>query len=185
MNELNQDVEMKDASKENKSEEEKKKEIPEVYTDFIKAIQLIEKSVVLKDMKSLAMSYRLINKFRKEFKPEDFTYLYNLYIKQKYNFPTFASRPFNPSEKRDFQIEEPLYNKTKNIPEIIGYICLILITYLVDNKFYEEVEKGLQFLINFLKQNENLTKNKEINFANKIIPLLIPPILEITKEKSS
>ncbi|MCQ2818513.1 MAG: 26S proteasome non-ATPase regulatory subunit [archaeon] len=155
---MSEDVEMKDVSAENKNEVPKEKtEIPEVYKDFIKTIQLIDKSVILKDMKSLAMSYRLVNKFRKEFKTDDFIYLYNIYIKSKVEFPTFSSKPFDPNAKRNFEIQPNLLNKTKDVPEVFGYISLILLTTMVDEHYYEEVMNGVQFLISFLKQNENLT----------------------------
>lgn len=126
----------------------------EIYDEFIKTLSLIQKSISLKDLKTLSMNFRLINKFRTSFKSEDFSYLNEIYIKPHFLLPSFRH---DISIQSNFTILPELLDITKNLPEIIGFIFLILITKLYDMKNYDEAFKALEYLTTFFKQNENLT----------------------------
>lgn len=150
---MTEDIEMKDDTKVNESEE-KKNEIKEIYKEFIKNLLQIDQAKELKDIKTLTMIYRLINKYRREFQNEDFIYLYNIYIK---SHVVFASYKDSSTNTKNFEIDQKTIDKTKSESEIFGFISLIILTKLIDLKQYEEVSKGLQYVIEYLKKNESLT----------------------------
>ncbi len=147
---MDKDVVMKDAEDSNSN----KKENSDLYLEFKKSLNLIDKSILIKDLKSLDINYRLINKFRRGFKEEDFSYLYELYIKNLY---VFSSIKYDISMPKNFQIQPKLLNKTKDSPEIIGYIFLIILTNLIDKKNFEEAHNGIKFLLSYFKSIDNLT----------------------------
>ena len=147
-----EDVIMTDANEKN-SQDNKEKE-SEIYKEFKKSLSLIDKSIILKDLKTLDINYRLINKFRRGFKNEDFAYLNEIYIKPLFILPSLK---YDLSLPHNFTISPKALDKTKNSPEIIGYIFLIILTKLIDDKKYEEAFKGIEFLIDYFKKYENLT----------------------------
>ena len=105
---MDKDVVMKDAEDSNSN----KKENSDLYLEFKKSLNLIDKSILIKDLKSLDINYRLINKFRRGFKEEDFSYLYELYIKNLY---VFSSIKYDISMPKNFQIQPKLnkFNRQK------------------------------------------------------------------------
>ena len=147
-----EDVVMTDANE--KSNQDNKEKENEIYTEFKKSLSLIDKSIILKDLKTLDINYRLINKFRRGFKNEDFAYLNEIYIKPLFILPSLK---YDLSLPHNFTISPKALDKTKNSPEIIGYIFLIILTKLIDDKKYEEAFKGIEFLIDYFKKYENLT----------------------------
>ena len=50
----------------------------------------LEKAISIKDTKSLLLSYRQINKFRKHLNDEDISYLYDTLIRNTYNCPAIS-----------------------------------------------------------------------------------------------
>ena len=150
---MDKDVVMKDAE-ESALNNQNKKENSDLYLEFKKSLNLIDKSILIKDLKSLDINYRLINKFRRGFKEEDFSYLYELYIKNLY---VFSSIKYDISMPKNFQIQPKLLNKTKDSPEIIGYIFLIILTNFIDKKNFEEAHHGIKYLLSYFKSIDNLT----------------------------
>ena len=59
-----EDIEMKDEKAENEKAQNKPSGI---YQDFIRTLITIVKNVTMKDLKTLDINYRLINKYRREF----------------------------------------------------------------------------------------------------------------------
>ena len=143
---------MTDANEKNNQDNKEKES--EIYKEFKKSLSLIDKSIILKDLKTLNINYRLINKFRRGFKNEDFAYLNEIYIKPLFILPSLK---YDLSLPHNFTISPKALDKTKNSPEIIGYIFLIILTKLIDEKKYEEAFKGIEFLIDYFKKYENLT----------------------------
>ena len=45
----------------------------------------MEKALTIKDTKSLVLSYRQINKFRKHFSEDEISYLYDTLLRNSYN----------------------------------------------------------------------------------------------------
>ena len=107
---------MTDANEKN-SQDNKEKE-SEIYKEFKKSLSLIDKSIILKDLKTLNINYRLINKFRRGFKNEDFAYLNEIYIKPLFILPSLK---YDLSLPHNFTISPKALDKTKNSPEIIDY----------------------------------------------------------------
>jgi hypothetical protein len=62
------------------------KEMSPIYTDYRKAIIAIDKALTLKDNKTLYLIFRQLNKYRKEFKDEDISYICDTILRQKYAF---------------------------------------------------------------------------------------------------
>ena len=79
---------MKDA---NAIKDPKEKQPSPIYKEFIQTLLSIVKNVSMKDLKSLDTNYHLINKYRREFSDNDFTYLNNTFIKPKYDFKYFSN----------------------------------------------------------------------------------------------
>ena len=69
-----EDIEMKDEKSELDKAQNKSSGI---YQDFIRTLITIVKNVTMKDLKTLDINYRLINKYRREFINKDFIYLNN------------------------------------------------------------------------------------------------------------
>jgi hypothetical protein len=65
---------------------EENKEISPIYSDYKKCIIAIDKALSLKDNKTLYLNFRQLNKFRKEFKDEDISYICDTILRQKYHF---------------------------------------------------------------------------------------------------
>ena len=83
-----EDIEMKDA---NAIKDPKEKQPSPIYKEFIQTLLSIVKNVSMKYLKSLDTNYHLINKYRREFSDNDFTYLNNTFIKPKYDFKYFSN----------------------------------------------------------------------------------------------
>lgn len=145
-----EDIVMTDLT--NQKEEEKIKN--PIYLEFKKTLFSIQKSISLKDLKTLSMSFRLINKFRRGFTDEDLAYLNEIYLKPHFIFSSFK---YNLALPTNLEILPKLLDKTKNLPEIVGFIFLILVSKLIDKKNYEEAYKALDFLILYFKKNQSLT----------------------------
>ena len=145
-----EDIVMTDLT--NQKEEEKIKN--PIYLEFKKTLFSIQKSISLKDLKTLSMSFRLINKFRRGFTDEDLAYLNEIYLKPHFIFSSFK---YNLALPTNLEILPKLLDKTKNLPEIVGFIFLILVSKLIDKKYYEEAFKALDFLILYFKKNQSLT----------------------------
>ena len=144
---------MKDAT-ENKEEEQNK--ISVIYLDFVKTLITIAKDVTLKDLKTLDINYRLINKYRREFFDEDFIYLNNTFIKPKYDFTSFSKEL---KTKPNFEINQLTIEKLQKSIEIYSFIFMIILTRLIDDKKYNECLTAVNHLISFFKSNESLTIN--------------------------
>ena len=134
--------------------EQEKVEKNPIYNEFKKCLISIQKSIPLKDLKTLSMTFRLINKFRRGFKDEDFAYLNEIYLKPHFVFTSFK---YNLALPKNFEITPKSVENTKNLPEIVGFVFLIFISKLIDLKEYDEAGKGLEFLIDFLKKHQTLT----------------------------
>ena len=148
-----EDIEMKDANKENK---ENPNNLSGIYQDFIKTLITILKNVTLKDLKSLDINYRLINKFRREFFEKDFIYLNNTFIKPKFDFVSFSK----PSpEETNFNFIPLTLQKCQESSEVYAFVFLIILTKLIDYRDYKEALTSVQSLISFLKLNESITLN--------------------------
>jgi 26S proteasome regulatory subunit N3 len=151
-----EDIEMKDKTA-NKTDQNPNSstKLLGIYLDFNKTIQIIEKNILLKDLKQLDIHYRLVNKYRKEFKDEDFAFLYQKYIKPNYKIEFYE----NMEETNNFQHNELTIKKYQISQEIVGFIYLILITKMVDMRLYQELLDPIINLIKYLNQNDNLTIN--------------------------
>ena len=148
-----EDIEMKD---ENAINEKEEKIVKPIYQDFITTLTSIAKNVTMKDLKTLDINYRLLNKYRREFLINDFIYLNNTFIKPRYDFKPFSK----PSpEETDFKFTPITLEEYQQSIEIFAFIFMILLTKLVDYKNFEEALPSVQYLIKFLKTNESLTLN--------------------------
>ena len=148
-----EDIEMKDEKAENEKAQNKPSGI---YQDFIRTLITIAKNVNMKDLKTLDINYRLINKYRREFLLNDFIYLNNTFIKPKYDFPEF-SKP-TPQEV-NFKFNPVTLERCQQSVEIYSFIFMILLTKLVDFKDFKQALTAVQNLISFFKNNESLTIN--------------------------
>ena len=147
-----EDIEMKDA---NANKENEGKVASPIYKDFIHTLSSILKNVSLKDLKTLDIYYRLINKYRREFTDDDITYLNNTFIKPRYDFKSYT----NPPTTVNFNLSQVSIDKCKESIEIYAFIYMIILTILVDDKDFEEALKSVKNLISFFKENESLTIN--------------------------
>ena len=141
---------------EDKEKEKQQNKLTGIYLDFIRTLNTITKNVTIKDLKTLDINYRLINKYRKEFFDNDFIFLNNTFIKPKYNFMTFSKEL---KEETNFKISKALIEKFQQSNEIYGFIFLILLTKLIDYKKLREALLGVQNLIKFFISKESLTTN--------------------------
>ena len=147
-----EDIEMKDAN----AIKEKEENIPSpIYKEFIQTLSSILKNVSLKDLKTLDIYYRLINKYRREFTDDDVAYLNNTFIKPRYDFKSFS----NPPTQINFNLPQVAIDKCKESVEIYAFIYMIILTILIDDKNFEEALTSVKNLISFFKQNESLTIN--------------------------
>ena len=144
---------MKDATEEKEKQPNK---LTGIYLDFIRILDTIIKNVEIKDLKTLDINYRLINKYRREFLDDDFVYLNITFIN-----PTFTITTFQKELKQEtnFKISQATIDKCKKSKEIYGFIFLILLTRLIDYKKYSEALLGVKYLISYFKTNESLTTN--------------------------
>ena len=147
-----EDIEMKDA---NANKENEGKVTSQIYKDFIHTLSSILKNVSLKDLKTLDIYYRLINKYRREFTDDDITYLNNTFIKPRYDFKSYT----NPPTTVNFNLSQVSIDRCKESIEIYAFIYMIILTILVDDKDFEEALKSVKNLISFFKENESLTIN--------------------------
>ena len=127
-----------------------------IYLDFMRTLMTIAKNVTLKDLKTLDINYRLVNKYRREFLEDDFVYLNNTFIKPKYNFSSFSKE--SPKES-NFIIGQNTIEKCQQSHEIYGFIFMVLLTKLIDYKNYKEALDADKNLISFFKTNGSLTIN--------------------------
>ena len=148
-----EDIEMKDEKSELDKAQNKSSGI---YQDFIRTLITIVKNVTMKDLKTLDINYRLINKYRREFINKDFIYLNNTFIKPKFDFVSF-SKP--SSEESNFKFNQITLEKCQQSTEVYAFIFMIILTKLVDYKEYKEALTSVQNLIQFFKINESLTIN--------------------------
>ena len=109
-----EDVIMTDENEKNAQDNKEKEN--EIYTEFKKSLSLIDKSIILKDLKTLDINYRLINKFRRGFKNEDFAYLNEIYIKPLFILPSLK---YDLTLPHNFTISPKALDKTKSSPEIL------------------------------------------------------------------
>ena len=145
---------MKDANEEIAKEEEEK--LKQIYPDFIRTLISIVKNVSIKDLKSLDINYRLINKYRRELEENDFIYLNNTFIKPRFDFSSFSK----PSpEVPNFNFNLVTLDKCQQSIEVYSFVFLILLTRLIDYKDFKEALVSVQNLISFFKTNESLTIN--------------------------
>ena len=141
------------------AEEDKEKtqnKLTGIYLDFILTLNTITKNVKIKDLKTLDINYRLINKYRREFFDDDFCFLNTTFIKPKYNFVVFDKKLKGDS---NFKINQGTIEKYQQSNEIYGFIFLIILTKLIDYNKYQDALKGVKHLISFFKKNESLTIN--------------------------
>ena len=150
-----EDIERKNEI-EDKEKEKQQNKLTGIYLDFIRTLNTITKNVAIKDLKTLDINYRLINKYRKEFFENDFIFLNNTFIKPKYNFMTFSKEL---KEETNFKISKSLIEKLQQTNEIYGFIFMILLTKLIDYKKLREALLGVQNLIKFFISKESLTTN--------------------------
>ena len=141
---------------ETENKEEEQNEISGIYLDFVRTLITIAKNVTLKDLKTLDINYRLINKYRREFFDEDFIYLNNTFIKPKYDFTLFSKEL---KTKPNFEINQLTIEKLQKSIEIYSFIFMIILTRLIDDKKYKECLTAVKHLISFFKSNESLTIN--------------------------
>ena len=127
-----------------------------IYLDFMKTLITINKNVTIKDLKTLDINYRLINKYRKEFLDDDFIYLNNTFINPKYNFKAFSK---SLKGETNFKISQTTLEKLQQSIEIYGFIFMILLTKLIDHRNYRAALDAVKNLITFFKTNESLTIN--------------------------
>ena len=113
---------MKDANEEIAKEEEEK--LKQIYPDFIRTLISIVKNVSIKDLKSLDINYRLINKYRRELEENDFIYLNNTFIKPRFDFSSFSK----PSpEVPNFNFNLVTLDKCQQSIEVYSFVFLILL----------------------------------------------------------
>ena len=127
-----------------------------IYLDFMRTLNTITKNVAIKDLKTLDINYRLINKYRKEFLDDDFLFLNNTFIKPKYNFKKFSK---SLKAETNFKISQTTIEKCQQSNEIYGFIFMILLTKVIDNRNYRDALDAVKNLITFFKTNESLTTN--------------------------
>ena len=149
-----EDIEMKDETKVIKKEQAQKDS--GIEQDFIRTLISIAKNVTMKDLKSLDINYRFINKYRREFLEEDFIYLNKTFIQPKYNFEIFAK---DSSIESKIKMNSLTLETCKQSIEIYGFIFMIFLTKLIDYGHYKESLDAVKNLISFFKQNESLTLN--------------------------
>ena len=117
---------MKDANEEIAKEEEEK--LKQIYPDFIRTLISIVKNVSIKDLKSLDINYRLINKYRRELEENDFIYLNNTFIKPRFDFSSFSK----PSpEEPNFNFNLVTLDKCQQSIEVYSFVFLILLGPLI------------------------------------------------------
>ena len=148
-----EDIEMKDA---NAPKEPEVKPPSPIYKEFIQTLLSIVKNVTMKDLKSLDINYRLINKYRREFSDNDFPYLNDTFIKPRFDFKYFSNIS---SIETNFKFTPVALEKCQQSTEVYAFIFMIMLTRLVDEKNFEEALTSVQNLIAFFKENESLTIN--------------------------
>ena len=148
-----EDIEMKDA---NAAKEPEVKPPSPIYKEFIQTLLSIVKNVTMKDLKSLDINYRLINKYRREFSDNDFPYLNDTFIKPRFDFKYFSNIS---SIETNFKFTPVALEKCQQSTEVYAFIFMIMLTRLVDEKNFEEALTSVQNLIAFFKENESLTIN--------------------------
>jgi 26S proteasome regulatory subunit N3 len=147
-----EDIEMKNAEEEEKNQNK----LSGIYLDFVRTLNTIIKNVAIKDLKTLEINYRLVNKYRKEFVDKDFAYLSKTFIQPKYTMNSFKK---DLKEESNFKISQATIEKCQQSNEIYGFIFMILLTKLIDFREYKEALSAVKNLISFFKSNESLTLN--------------------------
>ena len=146
------DSENKDAEENNKSQNK----LSGIYLDFIRTLNTIIKNVEIKDLKTLDINYRLINKYRREFLDEDFIYLNITFINPTYKIATFQKEL---KEETNFKISQATIEKCQKSSEVYAFIFLILLTRLIDYRKYQEALQAVKYLVSYFKTNESLNTN--------------------------
>ena len=150
---MEEDIEMKTEIQDINNQKDK---LAGIYLDFVKTLITIAKNVKMKDLKTLDINYRLINKYRREFLEEDFVHLNNTFIKPKYNFNSFSKES---NKETNFKISQNTLEKLQQSNEIYAFIFMVLLTKLIDYRNYKEALDAVKSLISFFKSNESLTTN--------------------------
>ena len=150
---MEEDIEMKAEIQDINNQKDK---LSGIYLDFVKTLITIAKNVKMKDLKTLDINYRLINKYRREFLEEDFVHLNNTFIKPKYSFNSFSKES---NKESNFKINQNILEKLQQSNEIYAFIFMVLLTKLIDYRNYKEALDAVKNLISFFKSNESLTTN--------------------------
>jgi len=112
--------------------------------------------VNIKDLKGLYQNYRQLNKYRRRFIKDDFSFICDIFLKDIYKFNSMV--PLDSSKSEGFLIKFNLNNKViqriKETPEFITFNFLIVILHLIDSKYLTEAYDSLQFLLDYLKVND-------------------------------
>lgn len=137
----------------------KKEEINPIYLEFKKALTQMEKSVSIKDAKTLGMFYKQVNKYRKKFNQDDQSFLADILISRR--LPFRSINPINQSEKENlftrFNFSSKQIAKIQETLEITSFVSLILITALIDRRLYSEAFEHLTLLMQSLRKSESPT----------------------------
>lgn len=62
-----------------------------IYSEYKKTILNIEKSLSIKDSKSLLQNFKQINRYRKGFNEDDISFICDVYLRAKYSFKAIPS----------------------------------------------------------------------------------------------
>jgi 26S proteasome regulatory subunit N3 len=130
-----------------------------LYLEYRKSLVNIDKAIGLKDNKALYLLFRQLNKYRKEFKDEDISYLCDNFLRHKNVFPGISPLDgiLKDTLEKRFGLQGKIANKLKEVPEYYVFNSLIVLTKMIDRKEYGDAFASLVFLVDYLKKNESTT----------------------------
>lgn len=140
-----------------------------IYAEYKKTLVSLEKSLAIKDSKSMLQNFRYVNRFRKGLNDDDISFIVDVYLRGKYHFSRIPSCETKIKVNNFFILKKSLYEKfgisqnsrlenlVKEAPEFYLFNSLIVLTTLVDKKLYNPSLDILNFLLDYLRQHEAST----------------------------
>ena len=100
----------------------------------------MEKSSIIKDNKSLIQLYKQINKFRKSFSLNDFSYINDAFLGNSLSFPQLPQLETQIKDTLNFQFNlntKFVLRLNTEIPEVYFFNALLLTLSLIDSKNHQ------------------------------------------------
>lgn len=144
---MEQDIEMKESES-----------VRLLREEYVRTLTAIDEASLLKDASGIARSFRLINKFRSQFSPEEISYLVDTYLRHFYPCNWISS---GPNLSTEFNVPTKITPHVRENCEFLLYNSLLVITVSIDRQEYQNTLGLIKHVLSFLS---SLDYNFTINY---------------------